>query len=910
MKRCFFLFLLILCLRPCLAGAEEDDALYPIRENGLWGYMNRQGETVIAPQWEYAGLFSDGVAVVGRMWKWDLVGGLIREDGKMLLPMEYCITETVGGFIFSLWDDSAGSYRDQWFFDKASMALFPIPYDSVLDWYGGDLLIAENASGEHENELYGFIRRDTGEVVFPLQFDGLYDDVGCREGYVLAAYELGYQGDGSVWGPDYHLYALTGEEIVFPFGIKPDSCVHDGVLRITRELTEEERISHPSGWGTVYGLGNPDGTVAMEPQYDHLEFAGDGLISTYLDGKCGLIDLTGREIVPPRYQISTGGELPMIAYRHGYAQIDDAGENWRETERYVIIDTEGNEVFSRSARADSFSLASLVLENGLIWYQENGLYGLMRITDDGAEYLTEPRYESYVGGVFDTEDLENQIDFAEGLHPIRMNGLWGYINERAETVIQSAWDAASSFRDGLALVEKDGKLAYIDHAGDVVWQETEEGKSLYAVKDENGLWGYIDCKGNLVIPGTFTWAEDFRGDYAMVRQIPDGEPIENQGYYGVIDIAGQWVLPPAYYEILSESDSGDYACGRDTGIFLVTDGWKKGSKQGFFDIPSGFFSGLIYDDVHVVWAGNTDREYIRVTTNGKLGFASRKTGEIVVPCQYSPDDSRDFSGDYCMVMPYKTKVADGWILIDRQGKKVPLPENYYAVSTFYDGLAVIWDSVRDLYGYIDTAGNVVIEPQYKWAYAFSEGLACVKLQTDEWAMIAPDGGTVFVRWDIGDAHNSSMYCSHGLIRCGAPDNGPVIFLNKTGEEVFRLEIDGLEGLSDFKENGVAFYEAHSDQPNEDGSYGVGLFNDKGDILTPPIFWIEDSQWRDEFSDGLFPVVELSTGKMGYIDEQGQWAFPPVNGYCQEFRDGLARIAHYPEVIFMDREGNMLYRFMH
>ena len=38
----------------------------------------------------------------------------------------------------------------------------------------------------------------------------------------------------------------------------------------------------------------------------------------------------------------------------------------------------------------------------------------------------------------------------------------------------------------------------------------DEGKPLFAVKDENGLWGYIDCKGNLVIPGTFTWAEDFR----------------------------------------------------------------------------------------------------------------------------------------------------------------------------------------------------------------------------------------------------------------------------------------------------------------------------------------------------------------------------------------------------------------
>ena len=28
-----------------------------------------------------------------------------------------------------------------------------------------------------------------------------------------------------------------------------------------------------------------------------------------------------------------------------------------------------------------------------------------------------------------------------------------------------------SFRSGLALVEKDGKLMYIDHSGAVVWEE-------------------------------------------------------------------------------------------------------------------------------------------------------------------------------------------------------------------------------------------------------------------------------------------------------------------------------------------------------------------------------------------------------------------------------------------------------
>ena len=117
----------------------------------------------------------------------------------------------------------------------------------------------------------------------------------------------------------------------------------------------------------------------------------------------------------------------------------------------------------------------------------------------------------------------------------------------------------------------------------------EEEKPLYAVKDKNGLWGYIDCKGNLVIPGIFTYAEDFRGDYALVQMIPEEEPETDYGYFGIIDMSGQWVLPAEYGDILSCSDSGDYAGGQNTGVYLVVNEWNEDSKQGFFDIPSGFF---------------------------------------------------------------------------------------------------------------------------------------------------------------------------------------------------------------------------------------------------------------------------------------------------------------------------------
>lgn len=51
------------------AGADgffSAEGLLAVQRNGLWGYVNRQNETVIAPQYRAAGAFSDGFAVVQR----------------------------------------------------------------------------------------------------------------------------------------------------------------------------------------------------------------------------------------------------------------------------------------------------------------------------------------------------------------------------------------------------------------------------------------------------------------------------------------------------------------------------------------------------------------------------------------------------------------------------------------------------------------------------------------------------------------------------------------------------------------------------------------------------------------------------------------------------------------------------
>ena len=478
------LILTALLLLPLCAMAEDDDTLYPIRENGLWGYMNRQGETVIEPQWEYAGLFQQGVALVGREdreeWPSDFFG-LLRSDGTMILPAEYMICEYTSGFRYSAWDEDAERYGNDGYYDLESGFLLPPIYYNL---WPGELLTVENWT--EDGLRYGFIRRDTGEVVFPLEFDGLYDEVGCSEGYVLAAYELGMQGDGTVWGPDYHLYTMEGEEILFPEGVEPWSGVRNGALILEHVLTHEERLEHTTGWGQVYGLGRPDGTVLVDLQYDYIDYAGEGLYSIMLDELCGVMDADGNVIVPPIYDIDTGGPPPAIYFNGcGYTVIDD-----ERTDRHILMNREGKELFSvpysrtdpETGETRYYDILSPA-ENGCFWVYsytvsksgnyrtEDHQYTLMRVDGDRVDTLTEQVFDNVFDGVKEASCGQQDEAFAEGIQAVCRDGLWGYIDENGLVAIDFQWDAAANFYHGLALVEKDGKLGYIDHDGAAVWRE-------------------------------------------------------------------------------------------------------------------------------------------------------------------------------------------------------------------------------------------------------------------------------------------------------------------------------------------------------------------------------------------------------------------------------------------------------
>ena len=157
-------------------------------------------------------------------------------------------------------------------------------------------------------------------------------------------------------------------------------------------------------------------------------------------------------------------------------------------------------------------------------------------------------------------------------------------------------------------------------------------KELFPAEGENGKWGYANREGSFVIPPQFDYAFGFRGNYAEVVVFPSENAVnrttgDRNPYYsecsGIINRNGAFVLEPIY-TIDPGYDQGFYG-GRDTGIWCILAGYADEGNRlvGWFDIESGYFSGLVW---YEVWGWISDSRLIPVIDETyRAGYADRAT---------------------------------------------------------------------------------------------------------------------------------------------------------------------------------------------------------------------------------------------------------------------------------------------
>lgn len=199
---------------------------------------------------------------------------------------------------------------------------------------------------------------------------------------------------------------------------------------------------------------------------------------------------------------------------------------------------------------------------------------------------------------------------------------------------------------------------------------------------------------------------------------------EQDGYWGLVDRSGQFVIPPDYLFaglVFDDFSAVQYKNGK-WGFININDPSK--NIESKFDCVSKFSEGLAGVNV-----GGTFSE--KRCEGGKWGFINQDA-ELVIPIYYQS------------VEPFKngrSRVREsdiiGYINNNNQWIEVVKtiePSKY----SFNDGLAKF--KFGDKYGFINQQGSVTIPPQYTYAGIFSEGYAAVRNDEGKWGFIDKQGG--------------------------------------------------------------------------------------------------------------------------------------------------------------------------
>ena len=251
---------------------------------------------------------------------------------------------------------------------------------------------------------------------------------------------------------------------------------------------------------------------------------------------------------------------------------------------------------------------------------------------------------------------------------------------------------------------------------------------------------------------------------------------------------------------------------------------------------------------------------IAIESGGLWGFMNKK-GEIVIDVKYYvPQEARYFSEGLVAIKDYRN-----YGYMDAKGNFVIQPQ-FKDARAFNEGLAAVQDKKTDKWGYIDKTGKYVIPPQFSSALDFNDGIACV--YTEKKTEYGIDYELYYI-----------------------DKNGKTLLKDKRLQSVSADDFSFSNGLAPSQANG----------PNSTKySDGFGYIDITGKFVIPPQF-----RWAYPFSEGLACVEDPKTNLHGFIDTTGKLVIPYQYKYVQQgFKNGIAKVINKDGIsMYIDKNGN-------
>ena len=328
------------------------------------------------------------------------------------------------------------------------------------------------------------------------------------------------------------------------------------------------------------------------------------------DGKYGLIDLLGKEVLPVEYDEITvleGIENSIIIKKDNkIGLVNDTGS--------IIIECNYKEIKNLGS----------TYKDGYITVDDNGKYGVISATK---RQILDNKYEEI-----------KQIALKE-YYVVKEDGKTKLINSKGESIIEDGFDDIKSATTNGVIFTKNNLYGEMSTTGEITletqYQDLKEANDGIYIAKQNDKYGIIDNMGNIQISYEYqgiTYNEKAKLFFAEDAQY-NTSIIDNQynvkatGILSDVNTDEEYIRMRVndeykYYNLTGEEISNIQALKNNT-IFLS----KKDGKYGYVDKKGNSVTEFIYDDA----TEQNKYGYAAVKKDGLWGSIDKEGKEIIEP---------------------------------------------------------------------------------------------------------------------------------------------------------------------------------------------------------------------------------------------------------------------------------------
>jgi len=477
--------------------------------------------------------------------------------------------------------------------------------------------------------------------------------------------------------------------------------------------------------------------------------------------------------------------------------------------------------------------------------------------------------------------------FTEGLGRVRQAGKYGFVDKTGKLIIPVKYDGAMEFSEGLAPVFLDGKAFFIDKKGVDIFKKTFKSVSSFSYgvamcAGEDGKRGFIDTKGNIVVPLTLEAAFPFQDKLTAVRF--DGEKV-----WKAINTKGEVVF--------TFNDK----------VKTVMGGFSDGMAMVYVDGPAGY--NVHYDFVNEKGEFVCDAPYASAKPfqNGRAIITyenkNRKSGDMqyfkyglikkggreIVPAQYACLEESAIPGIYYYGSTSASiSGCSGFGLLDSNGKEItrPIYSSFYRLNdtTFLCKETGKYESLN-YYLLLTTQGKNLLSLNHRNKYFEIAGAdTLLVLYTETSNSIAMTVYNIQKGLLKENAFKGiEIFNKQQLLLIEAWENANGVLMTTDGKIIMdKIQTHTFRRDTTMKGD-IPFILVSTNEDKDFKMYNIStkkmMVNDYGFKNNG------NPYYSGQFTEGLLPVRQK--GKWGFMDTAGKIKLPAIYESAENFHEGLA-----------------------